>query len=425
MNSNSYIFKGARVIDPARGIDEVMDIGVADGCFTDPGEIANPRVVELDGKVLAPGFIDLHVHLRQPGNNMAETIATGTAAAAAGGFTSVVAMPNTNPPADNAGAIEFLRQTAAQKGVVRVLPCGCMTKNYEGLEMAGIGSLKAAGVVALSDDGRCIQDHSLMRHVVEYAKSFNLPILDHCEEKTLAADGVMHEGKWSVLLGMNGISGASEELIVARNIILARQIGWKIHMQHVSVKESVRLLRDARARGIPVSGEATPHHLTLNDEYIKTYDTNYKMNPPLRSEEDRLALIQGVADGTITVIATDHAPHTQTAKLVEFDYAPFGIVGLETALPVCYTELVAKRVIGLPALVKLLTTGPAEVLGIDAPSLECGRPADIVIFDPARKYTIDSAKFKSNSRNTPYHGCQVQCKVCMTLVNGKPVYVEE
>jgi len=425
MNGNQYIFKGARVIDPARGIDEVTDIGVADGCFADPGEIANPRVVELGGKVLAPGFIDLHVHLRQPGNNMAETIASGTAAAAAGGFTSVVAMPNTNPPADNAGAIEFLRQTAAQKGVVRVLPCGCMTKNYEGLEMAGIGSLKAAGVVALSDDGRCIQDHSLMRHVVEYAKSFNLPILDHCEEKTLAAEGVMNEGKWSVLLGMNGISGASEELIVARNIILARQIGWKIHMQHVSVKESVRLLRDARAQGIPVSGEVTPHHLTLNDEYIKTYDTNYKMNPPLRSEEDRLALIEGVADGTITVIATDHAPHTQTAKLVEFDYAPFGIVGLETALPVCYTELVAKRVIGLPTLVKLLTTGPAEVLGIDAPSLECGRPADIVIFDPARKYTIDAEKFKSNSRNTPFHGCQVQCKVCMTLVNGKPVYVEE
>lgn len=425
MNGNQYIFKGARVIDPARGIDEVMDIGVADGCVVDPGEVVNPQVVKLGGKVLAPGFIDLHVHLRQPGNNMAETIATGTAAAAAGGFTSVVAMPNTNPPADNAGAIEFLRQTAAQKGVVRVLPCGCMTKNYEGLEMAGIGSLKAAGVVALSDDGRCIQDHSLMRHVVEYAKSFNLPILDHCEEKTLAAEGVMNEGKWSVLLGMNGISGASEELIVARNIILARQIGWKIHMQHVSVKESVRLLRDARAQGIPVSGEATPHHLTLNDECIKTYDTNYKMNPPLRSEEDRLALIQGVADGTITVIATDHAPHTQTAKLVEFDYAPFGIVGLETALPVCYTELVAKQVIGLPALVKLLTTGPAEVLGIDAPSLECGRPADIVIFDPAREYTIDAEKFKSNSRNTPFHGCRVQCKVCMTLVNGKPVYVEE
>ena len=358
MNGKSYIFKGARVIDPARGVDAVMDIGVAEGRVVDPGQIANPEVVDLSGKILSPGFIDLHVHLRQPGNNMAETIASGTAAAAAGGFTSIVAMPNTNPPADTAGAIEFLRQTAAQKGVVHVLPCGCMTKNYEGREMAGIGSLKAAGVVALSDDGRCIQDHSLMRHVVEYAKSFNLPILDHCEEKTLAADGVMNEGKWSVLLGMNGISGASEELMVARNIILARQIGWKIHMQHVSVKESVELLRNARAKGIPVSGEATPHHLTLTDECIKTYSTNYKMNPPLRSEEDRLALIEGVADGTITVIATDHAPHTRTAKLVEFDYAPFGIIGLETALPLCYTELVAKGVIDLAALVKLFHDRP-------------------------------------------------------------------
>ncbi len=424
-NSGKYIFKGARVIDPARGIDAVMDIGVADGRIVDPGKIANPEVIDLGGKILSPGFIDLHVHLRQPGNNMAETIASGTAAAAAGGFTSVVAMPNTNPPADNAGAIEFLRQNVAQKGVVRVLACGCMTKNYEGKEMAGIGSLKAAGVVALSDDGRCIQNHALMRNVVTYAKSFNLPILDHCEEETLAAGGVMHEGKWSVLLGMNGISSASEELMIARNIIIAREVDWKIHMQHVSVKESVRLLREARAAGIPVSGEVTPHHLTLNDEYIKTYDTNYKMNPPLRSEEDRLALIEGIADGTITVIATDHAPHTGTAKLVEFDYAPFGIIGLETALPLCYTELVAKGVIDLPALVKLFTSGPAEVLGIEDYSLAEGRPADLVIFDPARKYTIDASQFKSNSRNTPFHGCEVECKVCMTLVDGKVVYSEE
>ena len=424
MNGKSYIFKGARVIDPARGVDAVMDIGVAEGRVVDPGQIANPEVVDLSGKILSPGFIDLHVHLRQPGNNMAETIASGTAAAAAGGFTSIVAMPNTNPPADTAGAIEFLRQTAAQKGVVHVLPCGCMTKNYEGREMAGIGSLKAAGVVALSDDGRCIQDHSLMRHVVEYAKSFNLPILDHCEEKTLAADGVMNEGKWSVLLGMNGISGASEELMVARNIILARQIGWKIHMQHVSVKESVELLRNARAKGIPVSGEATPHHLTLTDECIKKYDTNYKMNPPLRSEEDRLALIAGVADGTITAIATDHAPHTMTAKMVEFDYAPFGIIGLETALPVSYGELVAKGVISLPKLVELFTAGPADILGFDDYSLAPGNPADLTVFDPEAKYIVDKEQFKSNSRNTPFDGWEVQCKTMLTMVGGKIVYNE-
>ena len=418
----SYIFRNARVIDPVRNIDEVGDIGVSDGRFVEPGSLRNAEQVDLAGKVLAPGFIDLHVHLRQPGNNMAETIASGTAAAAAGGFTSVVAMPNTNPPADTAGAIEFLRQTAAQKGVVRVLPCGCMTKNYAGEEMAGIGSLKAAGVVALSDDGRCIQDHALMRHVVEYAKSFNLPILDHCEDKCLAAGGVMHEGKWSVLLGMMGISGAAEELMVARNIMLARNIGWKIHMQHVSVKESVELLRAARSRGIRVTGEATPHHLTLTDECIKKFDTNYKMNPPLRSEEDRQALIRGVADGTITVIATDHAPHTETAKRVEFDSAPFGIIGLETALPLCYTELVASGVITLPELVAKFTTGPAEVLGMADYSLRRGNPADFTVFDPEARYTIDSSQFKSKARNTPFNGRPVQGRVEMTVVGGKVVY---
>ncbi len=420
----SYIFRNARVIDPVRNIDASGDIGVADGRFAEPAFLRNAEQIDLAGKVLTPGFIDLHVHLRQPGNNMAETIASGTAAAAAGGFTSVVAMPNTNPPADTAGAIEYLRQTAAQKGVVRVLPCGCMTKNYAGEEMAGIGSLKAAGVVALSDDGRCIQDHALMRHVVEYAKSFNLPILDHCEDKCLAAGGVMHEGKWSVLLGMMGISGAAEELMVARNIILARNVGWKIHMQHVSVKESVELLRNARAKGIPVTGEATPHHLTLTDECIKKYDTNYKMNPPLRSEEDRLALIEGVADGTITAIATDHAPHTMTAKMVEFDEAPFGIIGLETALPLTYGELVAKGVISLPELVKKFTAGPAEILGMENYSLAEGNPADLVVFDPEEHYTIDKEKFKSNSRNTPFDGWKVQCRVKLTMVGGKIVYNE-
>ncbi len=421
---SEYIFKNARVIDPLRKIDSKGDIGVAAGRIAEPATLKNPQIIDLEGKTLTPGFIDLHVHLRQPGNNMAETIASGTAAAAAGGFTSVVAMPNTNPPADTAGAIEFLRQTAAQKGVVRVLPCGCMTKGYAGEEMAGIGSLKAAGVVALSDDGRCIQDHALMRHVVEYAKSFNLPILDHCEDKALAAGGVMHEGKWSVLLGMNGISGAAEELMIARNIILARQIGWKIHMQHVSVKESVELLRNARAKGIPVTGEATPHHLTLTDECIKKYDTNYKMNPPLRSEEDRLALIEGVADGTITAIATDHAPHTGTAKLVEFDDAPFGIIGLETALCITYTELCGKGVIGLPALIEKFTTGPAEILGMKNYSLETGNAADLTIFDPQMRYRIDASKFKSNSRNTPFDGCDVQCKVLATMVGGKLVHNE-
>ena len=277
-------------------------------------------------------------------------------------------------------------------------------------------------VVALSDDGKCIQDHALMRHVVEYAKSFDLPILDHCEEVTLAAGGVMHEGKWSVLLGMNGISSASEELMVARNVILARMADWKIHMQHISAKESVEHLRKARAAGIRVSGEATPHHITLTDECIKKFDTNYKMNPPLRSEADRLAVIEGLADGTLTAIATDHAPHTVTAKLVEFDHAPFGIIGLETALALSYTELVTKGVLTLPQLIAKFTSGPADILGMKDYTLACGNTADITVIDPDCVWTIDKNKFKSKARNTPFDGMEVTCRPLMTIVGGQIVY---
>ena len=417
-----YLFRNARIIDPGRNIDSIGDLGVSDGRIAATEKLKAPEVMDLKGKVLSPGFIDLHVHLRQPGNTQAETIATGTAAAAAGGFTSIVAMPNTTPAADNAGAIEFLRQNAAAQGVVRVLPCGNMTKEGKGEEMAGIGALKSAGVVALSDDGRCIQDHALMRHVVEYAKSFGLPILDHCEDNQLAANGVMNEGKWSVLLGMRGISGASEELMIARNIILARQIDWHIHMQHVSVKESVELLRAARAKGIKVSGEATPHHLALTDECIKKYDTNYKMNPPLRSESDRQALIEGVANGTISAIATDHAPHTRTAKEVEFDSAPFGIVGLETALPVSYTVLVGGGAVSLPRLIELFTAGPARILMMKNYDLSEGAAADLTVIDPNAEYVVDMNTFRTKSRNTPFHGMRVQCRPVLTMVGGKIVY---
>ncbi len=416
------ILKNARVVDPVRGIDSVGDIAVSNGVIIEAKDAKDPEVYDLTGKVVSPGFIDVHVHLRQPGNTAAETVATGTRAAAAGGFTSIVAMPNTSPAADTAGAIELLKRTAMEQGVVKVLACGNMTKGGKGEEMAGIGSLKAAGVVALSDDGKCIQDHALMRHVVEYAKSFNLPILDHCEENTLAAGGVMHEGKWSVLLGINGISGASEELMVARNIILARQIDWKIHMQHISVAESVDLIRRARQNGIKVTGEATPHHITLTDQCIKKFDTNYKMNPPLRSERDRLAVIEGLADGTLTAIATDHAPHTQTAKMVEFDHAPFGIIGLETAFCLSFTELVAKGVLTIPQLISKFTAGPADILGMSDYSLAPGRPADITVVDPEAKWTIDKEKFFSKSRNTPFDGYEVQGQVVMTIVDGKVVF---
>lgn len=416
------IYKGARVINPARNIDKVMDIGVENGVFADPATLKDAEVVDLAGYVLAPGFIDLHVHLRQPGKTDAETIHTGTLAAAAGGFTSIVAMPNTSPCADNPGTIHYIRTYAQAEGVVKVLPCGAITKGLEGQEMAGIGGLKAAGVVALSDDGKCVQNHELMRHVIEYSRTFKLPILDHCEDTVLASGGVMHEGHWSVFLGMKGMAAAAEELIVARDAILARTAGWKVHIQHVSTKGSLSIIRTAQKEGVQITAEATPHHISLTDVEIKKFDTNYKMNPPLRSEEDRLAVIEGLRDGTITVIATDHAPHTNTAKTVEFDYAPFGIIGLETAVQICLTELYHKQYLDLPALISKFTKGPADVLGMPIGTLENGRPADITILDPEKEGVVDADKFYSKSRNTPFNGYRYKGLAVGTIVDGKCVF---
>ena len=416
------IYKGARVIDPARNIDKVMDIGVENGVFADPAALKDAEVIDLAGYVLAPGFIDLHVHLRQPGKTDAETIHTGTLAAAAGGFTSIVAMPNTSPCADNPGTIHYIRTYAQAEGVVKVLPCGAITKGLDGQEMAGIGGLKAAGVVALSDDGKCVQNHELMRHVIEYSRTFKLPILDHCEDTVLASGGVMHEGHWSVFLGMKGMAAAAEELIVARDAILARTAGWKVHIQHVSTKGSLSIIRTAQKEGVQITAEATPHHISLTDVEIKKFDTNYKMNPPLRSEEDRLAVIEGLRDGTITVIATDHAPHTNTAKTVEFDYAPFGIIGLETAVQICLTELYHKQYLDLPALISKFTKGPADVLGMPIGTLENGRPADITILDPEKEGVVDADKFYSKSRNTPFNGYRYKGLAVGTIVDGRCVF---
>lgn len=418
----NYIFENARVIDPVQNLDAVTDIAVSDGKIADPAYVKYAERIDLKGRVLTPGFVDLHVHLRHPGNTAAETIHTGTLAAAAGGFTSIVAMPNTSPCADNPGTIHFVLTHAEHEGVVKVLPCGAMTKNLEGKEMSAIGSLAAAGAVALSDDGRCVQDHQLMRHIVHYSKTFNLPILDHCGDTFLEAEGVMNEGQWSVLLGMKGMPGAAEELMIYRDIILSRLTDWKIHMQHVSARESVKILRQARSEGIRVSGEATPHHIALTDVEIKRFDSNYKMNPPLRSEEDRQAILEGLADDTLTVIATDHAPHTMTAKMVEFDYAPFGIIGLETAFPVCCTELYHKQVLSLPHLISKFTKGPAEVLGLDIGNLKIGNPADITILDVDAEHVIDPSSFHSKSRNTPFGGYRAKGRVVGTLVNGKFVH---
>ena len=424
IKKNNWILTGARVIDPVNGVDEIRDLYIKDGKFADQADMegVEAETLDLTGKVIAPGFIDVHVHLRQPGKVDAETVRTGTMAAAAGGFTTVVAMPNTSPVTDNAAQIQYIRELAEKDGMVHVLPCGALSKGLQGEEMAPIGSLYNAGAVALSDDGKCIQNHELMRHVVEYASSFGLPVMDHCENNVLAAGGVMHEGYWSVLLGMKGQPSAAEELMISRNIMLARMSGCHIHMQHVSARESVALLRNAQAQGIPVSGEATPHHIALTDVEIKRFDTNYKMNPPLRSEDDRMAVIEGLKDGTLSIIATDHAPHTATAKQVEFDYAPFGIIGLETAYAVTMTELVHKGHLTLPELISKFTKGPAELLNLPFGSITTGRTADVTILDPDREYTVNKNDFFSKSRNTPFDGYQAKGRVAATFVDGVCVY---
>ncbi len=424
IKKNNWILTGARVIDPVNGVDEIRDLYIKDGKFADQADMegVEAETLDLTGKVIAPGFIDVHVHLRQPGKVDAETVRTGTMAAAAGGFTTVVAMPNTSPVTDNAAQIQYIRELAEKDGMVHVLPCGALSKGLQGEEMAPIGSLYNAGAVALSDDGKCIQNHELMRHVVEYASSFGLPVMDHCENNVLAAGGVMHEGYWSVLLGMKGQPSAAEELMISRNIMLARMSGCHIHMQHVSARESVALLRNAQAQGIPVSGEATPHHIALTDVEIKRFDTNYKMNPPLRSEDDRMAVIEGLKDGTLSIIATDHAPHTATAKQVEFDYAPFGIIGLETAYAVTMTELVHKGHLTLPELISKFTKGPAELLNLPIGSITTGRTADVTILDPDREYTVNKNDFFSKSRNTPFDGYQAKGRVAATFVDGVCVY---
>ena len=423
MDNTKCIYRNARVIDPATNTDEIRDVGVENGVFADPAKLgSNAKIIDLKGYVLAPGFTDIHVHLRQPGNTNAETIRTGTLAAAAGGFTSIVPMPNTSPCTDNPGTVQLIMSIAQKDSPVHILPCAAMTKNLEGQEMTGIGGLKSAGVIALSDDGKCVQNHELMRHIVEYSRTFDLPILDHCEDTILASGGVMHEGHWSVFLGMKGMSGAAEELMVARDAILARMADWKIHIQHISCKHAINILRQARKNGIRLSGEATPHHFTLTDVEIKRFDTNYKMNPPLRSEEDRMALIEALQDGTVTVIATDHAPHTPTAKNVEFDYAPFGIVGLETAVPVSLTELYHKKYLTLSQLIAKFTTGPAEVLGLPIGTLEIGRAADITILDTEKEFTVDPETFRSKGRNTPFGGYKAKGCAAATIVDGKCVY---
>jgi dihydroorotase len=419
---NSLTIKNGRVIDPANNVDEVRDVFVVGDKIAAAGA-GDAKVVDATGTIVTPGLIDMHVHLREPGRSDKETFATGTLCAARGGFTSVVCMPNTTPAADNTGTIAFMKQRAAEAACVNVFPTGAITKELKGEELAPIGSLKKAGVVAITDDGHCVQNNELMRRAVEYAKMFDLPVLDHCQDYNLVADGVMNEGHWSAALGLRGWPSIGEDVIVARNILIAEQVDWHIHCQHISSAWSVELIREAKKRGIKISGEACPHHFTLTEERVKTYDTNYKMNPPLRTERDRNAILAGLADGTLEIIGSDHAPHCSYEKEVEFDFAPFGIIGLETELALSF-ELVRKKILSLRALIEKFTVNPARLLRLKEGTLSIGANADITIIDPEREWTYDVAQSASKSRNSPFHGWKLRGRALATIVKGKVVWRE-
>lgn len=415
----------ARVIDPASGRDAVGDLFIRDGVFIarpSAAELASAVTFNAEGLVAAPGLIDVHVHFREPGQTHKETIESGSRAAAAGGFTSVVCMPNTAPVADNAGTIQLIKDSAARSAAVHVYPTGCITVGMKGQALAPIGSLKRAGVIAITDDGDCVQSNELMRRACEYAKMFDLPLMDHCQDHSMTVGAVMNEGAMSVKLGLKGWPNAAEDLIVARNCILSEYTGAHIHMQHVSSRNAVEVLRRAKSRGVRVTAEACPHHLALTDEALATYDTHLKMNPPLRTEEDRVALIAGLRDGTLDILATDHAPHTPDEKDREFDLAPNGILGLETALAVTLEVLVRQNGFSLATLIDLWTRKPAELLKLPAGTLAEGAPADLVLFDPEAEWTYDASAGFSKSRNSPWSGQKLRGRVRHTYVAGRLVF---
>lgn len=416
--------KNGRVIDPATKRDAVGDVFAIDGKIVaslSGAQKKQARVVDAKGLVVAPGLVDIHVHFREPGQTHKENILTGSRAAAAGGFTTVVCMPNTSPVIDNAGTLQLVNGAAA-KAAVRVYPTACITAGMQGKQLAPHGTLKANGAVALTDDGLCIQSNELMRRAVEYAKMFDLCVLDHCQDDSLTEKAVMNEGTVSTRLGLKGWPHAAEDIIVARNIILSHYTGAHIHMQHISSAYSVELLRRAKKDGVRVTAEATPHHIALTDEALATYDTHFKMNPPLRTEADRQAIIAGLKDGTLDCIGTDHAPHSPDEKDREFDYAPNGIIGLETALAVTLDVLVGEARFKLPYVIDLMTRRAANILKLPAGTLAEGAHADVCLFDPTESWTYDATKGQSKSRNSPWHGKKLTGRVQTTIVGGKIVF---
>ncbi|MFT3828501.1 MAG: dihydroorotase [Opitutaceae bacterium] len=415
----------ARVIDPANKRDEKGDLFAVDGKIVaklTAEQKKKAQKIDAAGLVAAPGFVDIHVHFREPGQTHKETIETGCRAAAAGGFTTVVCMPNTTPPVDHAGTVQFIQDAIERSAIVHVYPTGCITVGMKGQALAPIGSLARAGCVAITDDGMCVQNNELMRRAVEYAKMFGIPVMDHCQDSAMTQGAVMNEGFMSTKLGLRGWPNAAEDVIVSRNVILSTYTGHQIHLQHLSSKYSVELVGRAKARGVAITAEATPHHIALTDAAIAGYDTHFKMNPPLRTEEDRRSIIEGLRDGTIDCLATDHAPHTNFEKDKEFDHAPFGILGLETAFAVCHQTLVKENKFTLRRLVELMTIKPAQVLKLPAGTLSPAAAADIVLFAPDEEWTYNATEGFSKSSNSPWHGRQLHGRVKTTIVAGKVVY---
>jgi len=423
------LLKGGHVVDPANGIDRVTDVLVEDDTIARVGIDLAPDGAAVRhiprGVVVCPGLIDMHVHLREPGQEHKETVATGVAGAVAGGFTAVACMPNTDPANDTASVTRLVLERAAVASLARVYPIGAVSRGLQGEQLAEMAELRAAGCVAVSDDGRPVANSLLMRRALEYARMLDMPVIDHCEDPALKGDGVANEGPVAARLGLRGIPGVAEELMVERDVILAGMTGGTIHIAHLSTAGSLRAVRAAKARGIGVTCEVTPHHLVLTDAALEDYDTNHKMNPPLREASDRDALVDGLRDGSVDAIATDHAPHHYDEKNVEFDRAPFGIVGLETAVSLVLDRLVHAGVISLWRAIELLSVQPARILRVPGGSLSPGKPADITLLAPELPVTIDPSKFRSRSRNSPFGGWTLRGGVAATMVGGRFVYVND
>ncbi len=420
------LLRGGRVIDPSRGLDAIADVLIVDRrvAAVEPGLSApdGATVRDVTGLVVAPGLVDVHVHLREPGSEDEETVATGARAAAAGGFTALCAMPNTDPVTDNQAAVGFIVRQSLRAGSARVHPVGAVSVGQRGEQLAEFGEMVGAGAVAVSDDGRPVISSHLMRTALEYARTFGIPVANHCEDPTLAAGGVMHEGLVATRLGLKGIPPAAEEIMVARDCLLAGLTGGHVHLCHLSTRGSVELVRRAKERGLRVTAEATPHHLTLTHRVCEGYDTHAKMNPPLREEADVAELRRGLKDGVIDCIASDHAPHAYDEKEAAFDDAPFGVIGLETAFGVAYTELVCGGVLTLPALIARMSTAPARIFGLAGGTLAPGVAADLVVLDVTAPWTVESTAFVSKSRNTPFQGRALTGRALTTIVNGRVVH---